>query len=85
MLDGAAFDADGVANSTIEDPLYVGVLGETTTTPTTTGGAGATTTTSEKLADTGTKIALIVSGSLALFIASVIIFSRAERRYRLFR
>ncbi len=85
LLDGAAFDADGVANSTIEDPLYVGVLGETTTTPTTTGGAGATTTTSEKLADTGTKIALIVSGSLALFIASVIIFSRAERRYRLFR
>ena len=81
LLDGAAFDSDSTANSTIKDPLYVGVLGANEETASEDSENG----TSEDLEDTGTKVALYVSGAFLLFATSTIVFSRTHRRYKLSR
>ncbi len=63
LVDGGAFDEDGIVNGTIVDPLYIGVVaGSTSTTPT--------------LADTGENMFSIVIGAAMATLAGVYLFSR---------
>jgi len=67
LADGGSLDEDGVANSTIVDPIYIGILGDAATSPTIANSGGA-------LAATGTNLwALIGAAGAAIALAMVIL------------
>lgn len=75
LVDGGAFDEDGVANGTIVDPIYVGeLLGTTASASTTTSSSGSGT-----LANTGTNTIAILAGGILLIVTGIAISTRGLR------
>lgn len=82
LVDGGSLDEDGVANSSIIDPIYIGeVAGTSTTTPTPT----TTTTpapTDGTLANTGNSIFAASLAAFALLTTAVILWRKNRKIYR---
>ena len=76
LVDGGAFDEDGVANSTIVDPIYVGeVAGASSTAPTATATGGS-------LANTGVSTYLITALAGTLLVSAGLIWRKGVRANR---
>jgi LPXTG-motif cell wall-anchored protein len=76
LVDGGSLDEDGVANSSIIDPIYIGeVAGTSTTAPTTTSTDGT-------LADTGNSIFTASLAAFALLTSAVILWRKNRKIYR---
>ena len=79
LVDGGSLDEDGVVNSSIIDPIYIGeVAGTSTTTPTPT----TTTPTDGTLANTGDSIFAASLAAFALLTTAVILWRKNRKIYR---
>lgn len=85
LTDGGALDSDGVADGNINDPVYVGVLGDETQ------GSGMGASNSEgganggtgALANTGVRVLLIATGATLLALVAGATILHPDRRYLL--